>query len=172
MKLIDLAQKRCSVRSYSSRPIEKEKLDYVLEVARMAPSACNLQPWSFIVVQNPDTLQKLHTCYERDWFKTAPACIVVCGNHDASWKRKFDNKDHCDVDIAITTDHLTLAATEVGLGTCWVCAFDPAACKEILQLPDSIEPIVLIPIGYPAEKDVWEATEKNRKQAEDIIIYK
>jgi nitroreductase len=173
MNFLELAKKRCSVREYDSRPVEKEKLEHVLEAARLAPSACNMQPWLFMVVQNPEILQKLYFCYEREWFRTAPACIVICGNHKISWKRKFDNKDHCDVDIAITTDHLTLAATEAGLGTCWICAFDPDKCRNALGLTDSdLEPIVIIPIGYPAKKDVWETTAKNRKKAEEIIIYK
>jgi nitroreductase len=173
MNFIEIARKRCSVRDYSSQPIEKEKLEQVLEAARLAPSACNIQPWQFIVVQNPETLQKLQLCYEREWLKTAPACIVICGNHEISWKRKYDNKDHCDVDIAITADHLTLAAAEIGLGTCWICAFDPDKCREALEITSrSLEPIVMIPIGYPAENDVWEKTAKKRKDVNEIIIYK
>ncbi len=173
MNFIDIVKKRCSVREYSSRPIEKEKLDSVLEAARLAPSACNLQPWSFYVVQDAGILQQLHSCYGREWFTTAPVCIAVCGNHDASWKRKsFDNKDHCDIDIAITTEHLILAAAEAGLGTCWICNFDAVLCKEILQLPDSEEVIALIPIGYPAKEEIWETAVKNRKKTEEIIFYK
>jgi len=172
MNFIDIVKKRCSVREYSSQPVEKEKLDYVLEAARLAPSACNLQPWSFYVIQDAEMLQKIHSCYEREWFKTAPVCIAICGNHDTSWKRKlFDNKDHCDIDIAITTEHLILAATEVGLGTCWICNFDSVRCKEILQLPDSEEVIALTPIGYPAKEDVWETAVKNRKKMEEIVTY-
>ena len=171
MNFIDIVKKRCSVREYSSQPVEKEKLDYVLEAARLAPSACNLQPWSFFVIQDAEIVQKLHSCYEREWFRSAPVCIAICGNHDISWKRKFDNKDHCDIDIAITTEHLILAATEVGLGTCWICNFDSIRCKEILQLPDPKEVIALIPIGYPAKEDVWKTAVKNRKKIEEIVTY-
>ncbi len=173
MTILDIVKKRCSVREYSSQPVEKEKLNYVLEAARLAPSACNLQPWSFYVIQNMEMLKKIQSCYEREWFQTAPVCIAICGNHDISWKRKsFDNKDHCDIDIAIATEHLVLAATEVGLGTCWICHFDSVRCKEILQLPASEEVIALIPIGYPAKENVWEKAVKNRKKAEEIIFYK
>ena len=172
MKLIDIVKKRCSVRDYSSRPVEKEKLEYILEAARLAPSACNHQPWRFVVIQDDKLLQKLQGCYEKDWFKTAPLCIVICGDHETSWKRKYDGKDHCDIDIAIATDHLILAATELGLGTCWVCAFDPASCREALQLPDALEPIVMVAVGYPQNEDVWKTTVKKRKNADEVIIYK
>jgi len=172
MNFIDIVKKRCSVREYSSQPVEKEKLDYVLEAARLAPSARNGQPWSFYVIQSAEVLQKLQSCYVRESFKTSPVFIAICGNHNTSWKREsFDNKDHCDIDIAITTQHLILAATEVGLGTCWVCNFDPVRTKEILQLTDSEEIIALIPIGYPAKEDVWETAVKNRKSMEEIVTY-
>jgi nitroreductase len=147
-------------------------LKAVLEVARLAPSACNLQPWIFYVVQDARLLQELQTCYDRDWLKSAPVCIVVCGNHGTSWKRKSDNKDHCDIDVAIAIDHLTLAATEVGLGTCWICNFSTDRCRELLQLSSSLEPVALIPIGYPAKDNIWETTVKNRKKTEEIIFYK
>ena len=84
----------------------------------------NFQPWAFVVVRDPEKLKALYDCYPREWFASAPVCIVVCGDHSTSWKRLSDNKDFCDVDIAITTEHLVLAAAEQGLGSCWVCNFD------------------------------------------------
>ena len=172
MELIDLVKRRCSVRDYSSRPVEKEKLEYMLEVARLAPSARNMQPLRFIVVQDRELLQKLQNCYAKECFSSAPLCIVICGDHETSWKRQYDGKDHCDVDAAIAADHLILAATEVGLGTCWICAFDPAPCREALQLPDALEPIIWITVGYPKDEDVWETNVKTRKKAEEVICYK
>jgi nitroreductase len=150
MNILDLAKKRKSIRKYQTKQIEKEKLEYVLEVAKNAPSACNNQPWQFIVIQTQEKLAEIKTCYKRDWIKQAPTIIAICGNHETSWKRKdTDNKDHLDIDIAIAIDHMTLAATEQGLGTCWVCAFNENKCAEILNLPENIEPIALLPIGYP-----------------------
>ncbi|MDR3261426.1 MAG: nitroreductase family protein [Tannerella sp.] len=170
MQIIDLIQKRCSVRSYSSRPVEKEKLDYILEAARLAPSACNLQPWRFVVIRSPEGKTKIQACYERDWFKTAPLFILVCSDHTHSWKRPFDGKDHADIDAAIATEHLCLAATEQGLGTCWVCHFDTEQCVRSFHLPEGIEPVAIIPVGYPAEPDLFERTPKKRKPAEDVIV--
>lgn len=150
MSFIEVAKKRYSVRNYLDKPVEKEKILQVLEVARIAPSAVNKQPWHFIVITNEATKSKIANTYPRDWFKTAPTIIVVCGDHSKSWKRS-DGKDHCDVDVAIAIDHMTLAATDIGLGTCWVCAFDAKQCHEILNLPENLEVIALIPIGYPAD---------------------
>ncbi|HHX17783.1 MAG TPA: nitroreductase [Clostridium sp.] len=150
MSFIELAKKRYSVRSYLDKPVEKEKILQVLEAGRIAPSAVNKQPWNFIVITNEATKSKIANTYPRDWFKTAPAIIVVCGDHSKSWKRS-DGKDHCDVDAAIAIDHMTLAAADIGLGTCWVCAFDAAKCHEVLNLPENLEVIALLPIGYPAD---------------------
>lgn len=173
MNFIDIVKKRCSVREYSSKPVEKEKLENVLEAARLAPSACNLQPWRFYVIQDTEMLKKIQSCYGREWLQTAPAVIAIVGNHEVSWKRKlYDNKDHCDIDIAITTEHLILAAAEAGLGTCWICNFDAARCKELLQLSDSEEVIALTPIGYPAKENVWETTVKSRKKMEEVVFWK
>lgn len=169
MNLLELAKQRYSVRLFSNKEIEKEKVDYLLEVARMAPSAVNIQPWSFLVLQSEEAKKDIQACYDRDWFKTAPLYIVVCGNHLASWKRASDNKDHCDIDIAIATEHIALAAAEQGLGSCWVCNFDAALCKKLMQLPDGIEPMVILPIGYADQQAV--VKEKNRKNTEDIVLY-
>lgn len=165
MTFLELAKRRYSVRAFLDKEIEEEKLNYVLEAARYAPSACNLQPISFIVITDREKLDEIQQTYPREWFKSAPAVIVSLGDHSRSWKRR-DSKDHCDVDVAIAVDHLTLAACDIGLGTCWVCAFDAKLCHQILKLPEHLEPVALIPIGYPA----GDAPEKKRRSAEDIIL--
>lgn len=84
--------------------------------------------------------------------ENVPCIIVACANHEESWHRKSDGKDHADVDVAIAVEHLCLVATEQGLGTCWVCNFDVPLCREVLCLPDSMEPVVMIPVGYAKNK--------------------
>lgn len=168
MNLLELIQKRHSVRAYSQQPVEKEKIEYLLEVARLAPSAVNKQPWRFIVVQSEEKKCALHDCYNRDWFKEAPLYIVVCGIHSESWKRGSDSKDHCDIDVAIATEHIVLATQELGLGTCWVCNFDALKCAEILQLPLNEEAIVILPIGYANENTI---AEKKRKSKNEITSF-
>ncbi|NLC53759.1 MAG: nitroreductase, partial [Firmicutes bacterium] len=136
--------------------------------ARNAPSACNFQPWHFIVLTEEKIKSKVAETYPRDWFKKAPVVIVACGDHSVSWKRA-DGKDHCDVDLGIVIEHMALAAADLGLGTCWVCAFDAKRCHEILELPDNLEVIALLPLGYPDEERI---PDKNRKPLEEIVTWK
>ncbi len=170
MKFIELARQRFSVRNYLSKPIEREKLEYVLEAARIAPSACNIQPWHFIVAEEETIRKRVASSYGGRWIDSAPAIIVACGNHSQAWKRR-DCKDHTDVDISIAVDHMTLAAAEIGLGTCWVCALDPVKCKEVLGLPEELEPIALIPIGYPDQQTDTTRHTSARKNLDDIVSW-
>ena len=135
MKLVELAEKRYSCRAYRSDEVEREKLEYIMECVRLSPSAVNKQPWLFR--------------------------IVSC---DEEWVRA-DGKRHGDIDIAIAVEHLCLAATEQGLGTCWVCNFDAALCKQLFGMGDNEEPAVLIPLGYAAD----EPKEKRRKALGEIV---
>ena len=149
MNFIELATQRSSVRNFEPKPVENEKLLYVLEAARMAPSAVNFQPWKFIIVTDPEILKSIKALYHREWLDTAPAIIVAMGDHNKGWHRKSDGKDFTDIDVAIAIDHLMLAATEQGLGTCWICNFDTEKCCTLFNAPDNLETIALIPIGYP-----------------------
>ena len=168
MNFLDLVKKRYSVRSYEERQIEKEKMKYIMECVRLAPSAVNFQPWHFYVVTDSERLDALKSTYKREWIQSAPCIIVACANHEESWHRRSDNKDHADIDLAIAIEHLCLAAAEQGLGTCWVCNFDAALCHEVMAMPENVEPIALIPIGYTPDTEV---PEKKRKTIEDICTY-
>lgn len=164
MNFLLLAQSRFSVRKYKTTPVEKEKLIKILEAGRIAPSAVNFQPWQFIVINEKEKLEQIHGVYNRNWLKEAPVIIVACSDHSKSWKRTADKKDSADIDLAIAVDHMTLMATELGLGTCWVCNFNVDKCAEILELPQELEPTVIIPLGYPA----IEAPAKKRKNLSEI----
>lgn len=167
MEFKELVKARKSVREYLSKEVEEEKLNYILECARLAPSAVNFQPWYFIVVKSPDAKDKLQQCYNREWFKTAPIYILACGDSSQSWQRKMDGKNYLDVDVAIAVEHICLAATEQGLGSCWVCNFDINLCKKLFELPEHIKPIAFIPIGYATKSEI---KEQPRKELEDIVI--
>ena len=167
MKMLDLVKSRYSVRKYLPDAVEQSKLDYILECVRLAPSAVNFQPWRFAVVTDKAKLEEVKKAYPREWIASAPCVIVACVDHRVSWHRPADGKDHADIDTAIAVEHLCLAATEVGLGTCWVCNFDVQLCREVLNLPAEMEPVVMVPIGYPAESVV---PEKKRKPMEDILL--
>ncbi len=164
MTFKELCEARYSCRKYKAQAIEPEKLEYIKECVRLAPSAVNKQPWQFIYVTEPEMLSKIKASYQREWIETAPAIIICLQDRENCWTRKYDDKNHADIDIAIATEHLCLAATEQGLGTCWVCNFDINLLKETVDLPAGYEPAVLIPIGYP-DCDI---TPKTRKSMEEI----
>lgn len=166
MDLRTVIENRYSVRSYKSTEVEKEKLIKILEAGQLAPSAVNFQPWHFIVVREPENHVKVSEIYHRDWFKEAPVYIIVCGDHNTAWKRKEDGKDHTDIDASIAIDHMTLQATELGLGTCWICNFYVEKCKDFFQLPDHIEPIAILSLGYPNDDKM---PAKKRKSLEEIV---
>jgi nitroreductase len=168
MAFIDLAKKRYSSRKYLDKPVDRETLLKVLDAARVAPSAKNKQPWHFVVITQEESLKQIRECYERKWLEAAKCIIVVCGDHREAWRRA-DGKIHTDIDVAITIDHLTLAATDLGLSTCWICKFDVMKCANIMELPEGVEPIALIPIGYPADETDENRHDKLRKPLDEIV---
>lgn len=165
MNLKELCEARYSVRAYKPDAVPAEKLEYVKECTRLAPSAVNRQPWRFRLITSPEERALLQQCYDRDWFREAPAYILACKNTEEAWTRRYDGLNHADIDIAIAVEHLCLAAAEQGLGTCWVCNFRVQLCKELFRLPEQLEPSVIIPIGYPATDEI---PEKTRKPMADI----
>ncbi|MDO4181861.1 MAG: nitroreductase family protein [Bacteroidales bacterium] len=165
MTFLELAQRRYSVRNYASQEVEEEKLNYVLQCARLAPSAVNRQPWRLYIVRSKETKEAICRSYPRPWMTGAPVCIVVCADDATAWVRSSDGKSHADIDAAILTEHICLAAAEQGLGTCWVCNFDVDLCRQALSLPEHLHPVALIPLGYPADV---EPRKSERKKLEDI----
>jgi len=162
---LTLAEARYSVRSYRAQRVAPEKLNYLLECARLAPSAVNFQPWRLYVVESEVGKEALRRCYGREWFAQAPLYIAVCVDEREAWTRKSDGRSHGDVDAAIAAEHICLAAAEQGLGSCWVCNFDVALCREALRLPDAVRPVVLLPIGYAADCPA----PKKRKPLDEIV---
>lgn len=165
MDFLDLVKNRYSCRNFQPWQVEQEKLEYIMECVRLAPSACNKQPWNFRIVSSEENRQKLTACYNRPWFATAPVIVVASVLHQQEWIRP-DGKQHGTIDIAIAVEHLCLAAAEQGLGSCWVCNFDSDMCKKLFCLDDNEEAAVPIPLGYPADH----AQEKKRKTMEEIVI--
>jgi nitroreductase len=167
VEFLELVRKRYSVRAYRSDPVEQHKLDQVLEAARHAPTAANRQPFQLIVIRTAGRETELRRVYDRDWFIQAPLVLCACGVLTEAWVRSNDGKAYADVDVAIVVDHLILAAASVGLGTCWIAAFDPAAARQVLALPDGIEPLIFTPLGYPADQ----AATKERKSLASLVRY-
>jgi nitroreductase len=167
MPFLDLIKQRYSVRAYKPDPVEDDKLRQVLEAVRWAPSACNRQPYQLIVIDTVKQAEGLRQIYHRSWFYSqAPLVIAMCGLTEEAWRRR-DGQNYQYVDAAIAMDHLILAATELGLGTCWVAAFDVQAARRVLGLPLNVEPVAFTPLGYPAD----EPGPKDRKPLDELVRY-
>jgi nitroreductase len=145
--------------------VEPEKLAQILEAVRLAPTAVNFQPFKLVVIETKGREGDLQKIYHREWFSQAPLVIGVCIIKDKCWVRN-DHKSFGDVDAAIVMDHLILAATALGLGTCWVGAFDPVAAKKVLGLADELEPVVFTPLGYAADRTF----KRVRKPLEELVV--
>jgi nitroreductase len=166
MDFTTLVESRYSVRSYKTDLIEESKLEKVLQAMRLAPTATNRQAFQFLVVHTKGREEELKRIYGSDWFTQAPVVVCACGIPAENWVR-MDGKNYNDVDVAIAMDHLILAATNEGLGTCWIGAFDAEAAKEVLGLPPGVEPIAFTPLGYPAD----EPRSKKRKELSELVRY-
>lgn len=166
MEFLDLVKKRYSVRGYESDEVEEEKLKAVLETARLAPTAANKQPFQLIVIKTRGREEELNRIYPADWFVEAPIIICACTLPDEGWVRK-DGKNYSEVDTTIAMDHLILEATSLGLGTCWIAAFDLEAAREVLNVPDNVLPLLFTPLGYPAA----EPRVTGRKNMEELVKY-
>lgn len=177
MNFLELVKSRQSDRAYDSeRPVETEKLDYILEAVRLAPSACNAQPWRFIVVNDPAVVKQTASCVAdraigmNHFVYQAPVFIVVleeAANFTSTLGSTIKQKHFPHMDLGIATAHLTLAAAEQGLGTCIVGWFNEKKLREVLDIPSSKRPILVITMGYSTQT----LREKKRKKPEDIVQY-
>jgi nitroreductase len=166
MDFFNLIRTRYSVRAYQSKPVEKEKLEKILEAAILAPTAANRQPFRLIVIPTAGRETSLRRIYPREWFVQAPLVVCACSVKSEAWTRR-DGKNYADVDATIAFDHLILAAHSLGLGTCWIAAFDPEAAREVLSLPAGLEPVAFTPLGYRAD----ELRPKKRRPASELVQY-
>ena len=165
MEFQDLVQRRYSVRKYLSKPIEDEKLKAVLDAARIAPTAANKQPFRLIVIKTEGKEEELKRIYHADWFSEAPIVVCACTVLAESWTRR-DGRNYVDVDTTIAMDYLILSATDLGLGTCWIAAFDAQAAREVLKIPEGVEQLLFTPLGYPAD----ELGTKTRKKLDKLVL--
>lgn len=167
MEFLETIESRYSVRGYEPTPVEPEKIQAILEAARIAPTASNRQPFRIIVIDTAANRDRLQKIYAREWFSEAPVVIAVCSIPTEAWVRS-DGKNYSDVDAAIVMDHIVLSATAMGLGTCWVAAFDPRAARELLQLEKTWEPLAFTPIGYRRAGN----PNRPKKSLNELVVYK
>jgi len=176
-EFLEIVKKRRSVRKFSGRPVEREKIELCLEAARLAPSACNAQPWRFLVFDDPE--KKKAICRAAcsgiyrvsNFISSAPVVIAALSTRGKTLPNlagRFQGKHYPLIDLGIAGEHLVLQAAELGLGTCWVGWFNDPAVKKLLGLPGREKPVALIPIGYPAD---GEDRPTPRKQREEISAF-
>jgi nitroreductase len=164
MGFAELVHKRYSVRGYKPDAVEEEKLQQILEAARWAPTGGNRQQFQLVVIHTEGREEDVRRIYGQDWFVQAPIVICACRT---SVEHRPDRPSYGGVNIGIVMDHLILAATELGLGTCWIGAFDREATREILGLPDDVDPVVCTPLGYPDAAP----RPRQRKPVSELVRY-
>ena len=161
MDFLALAKARYACRQYSDRMVEEEKLNYILEAGRVAPTGANRQPQRLVLVKSQEGRERLARC-TRDF--GAPVAIIVCADTDEVWQRKYDEKKIYDIDATIITDHMMLAAASVGVDSLWICMFKPEEVRKEFRLPDHVVPVNILLLGYgagePASPDRHATTRK------------
>jgi len=165
---LELAAARYSLRKYDSRAVEADVLTQVLEAGRLAPTACNNQPQRVMVLTEAAQFEKIDAC-TRGRFG-APVVLMVCYDKDLCWKRSFDGASSGEIDAAIVTTHMMMAAQDLGLGTCWVMYFDAAKAAELFDLPANLMPAALLPVGYAATDAAPAAGHGVRMTMEEMLI--
>ncbi len=166
MEFYETVRQRYSSRKYLDKPVEEEKLQRILEAARLAPSAGNRQEWRFIIVRDPEKRKALVPIARNQGFVgEAPIVIAACavGTEHVMACGQYSYA----IDVAIALEHIALAATAEGLATCWIGAFEEKPCKELLGVPDDVRVVELMTLGYPAD----EPREKKRLALEEIVMY-
>ncbi|MDD4922617.1 MAG: nitroreductase family protein [Bacteroidales bacterium] len=174
---LDLVKSRQSDRSYdATRPVEQEKLDYILEAGRLAPSACNAQPWSFMLVNDPELKKQTASALSGKGFgmnsfaHQAPVHLFIVeesANFTSNLGGIVKQKNFPQIDLGIAAAHMTLAAAEQGLGSCIVGWFDEKKVKQLLKIPSSKRVFLAITLGYSNQ----ETREKKRKTLQEVVSY-
>jgi len=166
--LMNIIESRKSIRSYKPQPVEEEKLQYVLQAFRKAPSAKNIQPWKLVVVRDQKKKNDLAiACNNQLFIAEAPIVIVACAKEEEAYGTMGGYMNSFAIDTAIALEHLMLAATEQGLGTCWIGSFKEKLVKDLLGIPDNIRVVALTPLGYAAR----EAGVRGRKPLSEIVCF-
>lgn len=166
---LELAKERYSVRKFSNKKVEKEKVDLILEAARLAPTACNNQPQRILLFDSEESLNKIKEC--TPFHFNAPLIILICYDKSACWVRKYDNKNSGDVDASIITCHMMLEVANLGLGSTWVGSFNPDAVKSAFKLPENIIPVAILPIGYPSKDSTPSPGHEQRFDNDKTVFY-
>ena len=168
-EFLKLAEKRYSVRKFKDIHLEQEKINKILNAGMLAPTGCNNQPQRILVINSDDSIQRLRKCTKCHF--DAPTAMLVCYNKNECWTRKYDGKTCGVADACIVTTHMMLEAEELGIGTTWVMHFIPEAIKCEFEIPDNIEPVALLVMGYPAEDAEPSPLHTEFRPIDELVVY-
>ena len=169
MDFLKLAADRYSVRKFTNTHLEQEVIDKILKAGHLAPTGCNYQPQRILVINNDEALAKLKDCTRCHF--DAPCAMLICYNKDECWTRPYDGAQCGIVDASIVTTHMMLEATELGIGSTWVMHFDPVAMREEFSIPENIEPVALLVMGYPAPDAAPMDLHSTFRPLEEVVCY-
>ena len=160
---------RYSVRKFEEKHLEKEVIEKILKAGHLAPTGCNYQPQRILVLNTDDAIGKLKKCTKCHF--DAPCAMLVCYNKDESWVRKYDGALSAPIDSTIVATHMMLEAHNIGVGSCWVMHFDPYAMREVFNIPQNIEPVALLVMGYPHKDAAPIEMHYKFRPADEIVFY-
>ena len=166
---LTLAAERFSVRSFQPTHLPKEVIDRLLEAARLAPTGCNYQPQRILVLNTDEAMEKLKTCTKCHF--NAPTAMLICYNREECWVRKYDGAASGPIDASIVATHIMLQAADMGIGVTWVMHFDPAAMRKTFAIPEHIEPVALLTMGYPAPDAAPLAMHSQYRSMDEIVCF-
>lgn len=169
MDFLKLASERYSVRKFQDKNLDKETLDKILKAGHIAPTGCNNQPQRILVLNTPESVEKLKKCTKCHF--DAPTAMIVCYNKDESWVRKYDGALCAPVDASIVTTHMMLMAHALGVGSCWVMSFDPKALKDEYNIPENYMPQAILVMGYPHKDSVPAPMHAELRPIEETVFY-
>ena len=171
MDVLEAIKIRRSVRAFSDKPIGAGSYERLLEALRYAPSACNLQPWRFVLVEDKELRRQVaQGCNGQSWVASAPLIVVGCGMPEKAYRKMAGYYNSVDVDVAIALDHLSLAAAAEGLGTCWIGAFSEESIKATLGIGAEAKVVAMMPVGHPAEPGANHPVDPARRNASEVVF--
>lgn len=169
MEFEKLIAERYSVRKFRPEHLPQETIDRIIAAGHIAPTGCNNQPQRILVLNTDEAVSKLKGCTKCHF--NAPTAMLICHNTDESWVRPYDGALASPVDAGIVATHMMLAAWNIGVGSCWVMHFDPAAMRSTFSIPANIEPYALLVMGYPAEDAKPIEMHFRKRPVGEVVVY-
>ncbi len=169
MEFEKLICERYSVRKFEQKHLEEEVISKILHAGHVAPTGCNNQPQRILVLNTDESIEKLKKCTKCHF--DAPCAMLICYNKEETWKRPYDGAISAPVDAVIVTTHMMLEAANIGVGTCWVMHFDPKAMVEAFNIPENVEPVALLVMGYPHKDAAPIEMHSKFRPVDEVVVY-